>query len=391
MPRTSRWPARQSAPESVVRVPELSRLGRYIAAAVAVVVVATLLCAPPAAAATAAAPAAAQPEFPLRGGHYFGRDTRSAKAHSGRTVAERRAVRRVQTRLQRLKLAPNRRNWATGRYNRATAAAVGRFQRSRNLAVSQRVDRVTWAALFAPVPAKSPYDATTTPIFGWDASDFDYQRGMRTTHLAGAARDGVRFFTYKITEGTRTVHRHAGEMVRAAQAAGIRLVGVYVVVRTPGSYGHGSLAAQADFALAELNRQLPEWRTIPGLFFQIDVEPWSYDRVKPALGVELGRLLRARTGRGVLLYAPRWAYGDKIGGTDPLWASNYTGSGDPASPRVQWARTPGLAHPGLARYSGRSPAILQFSSDAIIGGQRRTDANMSPLTEAALARLVGAR
>ncbi|MFC7480173.1 peptidoglycan-binding protein [Luedemannella flava] len=317
-----------------------------VAAVVAVLAGILVLPPPPAAAATATV-------FPLTAGHYFGRDGAAAKMHAGRTPVERRAIRRIQTRLQQLKIVPIRRARVTGRYDAATATAVGTFQRSRDLRVTRRVDRVTWAALFAPVPSRSPYNMITTPIFGWDASDFDYQRGMRTTHLAAARREGVRFFTHKITEGTRTVHYHAGEMVRAAQVAGIRLVGVYVVVRTPGNNSHGTLAAQADFALAELDRQLPEWRTIPGFFFQVDVEPWSYDNVRPELGVELGRLLRQRTGRGVVLYAPRWAYGDKIGGTDPLWASNYTASGAPAPFWTQWARTPGIeGHPGLTPYSG---------------------------------------
>jgi peptidoglycan hydrolase-like protein with peptidoglycan-binding domain len=362
-----------------------SQVRRYVVAAVVALLAGGLLVPPPPAVAASSA-------FPLRSGHYFGRDGSAAKAHVGRTAVERSAVRRVQARLQRLKLAPSRRTWVTGHYNTATATAVGAFQRSRKLRVTRRVDRTTWTALFAPAPTKPLYNATTTPIFGWDASDFDYERGMRTTHLAPAAREGVRFFTHKITEGTRTVHHHAGEMVRAAQAAGIRLVGVYVVVRTPGNNDHGSLAAQVDFALAELDRQLPEWRTIPGFFFQIDIEPWRYDRVRPELGVEVGRLLRQRTGRGVVLYAPRWAYGDGIGGTDPLWASNYTAAGAPAPIATQWARTAGIEHhPGLAAYSGRTAAILQFSSNATIGGQSSSDADMSPLTEAALAQLIGAR
>lgn len=359
----------------------VSPLRRYAVVLVVAVLAGMLLAPPPVAA--AAAPSA----FPLATGHYFGRDGAAKLVHPGRTAADRAAIRLIQNRLRALKFGPA----VTGRYHGATAKAVGEFQRSRGLPVTRRVDRVTWAALFAPVPDRSAYDAVTTPIFGWDASDFDYQRGMRTTHLAAAAREGVRFFTHKITEGTRTVHYHAGEMVRAAQAAGIRLVGVYVVVRTPGNNGHGALAAQVDFALAELDRQLPEWRTIPGFFFQVDVEPWSYDKVRAEAGVELGRLLRQRTGRGVLLYAPRWAYGDTIGGTDPLWASNYTSSGAAGPFLTQWGRTAGIArHPGLVAYSGRSPAILQFSSDATIGGQRGTDANVSPLTEAALARLLGA-
>lgn len=60
-------------------------------------------------------------------------------------------------------------------------------------------------------------------IYGWDASDFDHDRGMRATHIRRAAEQGIRFFTHKITEGTHVTHQHAGDKLAAARDAGITL------------------------------------------------------------------------------------------------------------------------------------------------------------------------
>src|SRR5690606_30972869 len=59
-----------------------------------------------------------------------------------------------------------------------------------------------------PEPGGSGYDNSTSPIFGWDASDFDHDRGMRAHHIRNAAEGGLSFFTHKVTEGTRTIHTH---------------------------------------------------------------------------------------------------------------------------------------------------------------------------------------
>lgn len=227
-------------------------------------------------------------------------------------------------------------------------------------------------------------------LYGWDASDFDWNRGARPSHLAKAKQEGIRFFTHKITEGTSTVHRHAGEMLKAAKAAGIPFLGVYIVPRTPGNNGNGSIAEQVSFAIAETTRQFPEWKSHPGFFWQVDLEHWEYDKVKPEHGVEMARRLREKTGVGVVLYAPRWSYGDSVPGSDPLWASNYTGSGLAGPFKTQWARTSQMSHQGWGKYSGRVPRILQYSSDATIGGQHTCDANVFNGDEAAFRSMIGA-
>jgi hypothetical protein len=71
------------------------------------------------------------------------------------------------------------------------------------------------------------------------------------------------------------------------------------------------------------------------------------------------------------VYAPKWCYGDALVGLSwPLWASSYvSGTGGfralyPGDDSTRWAA-----------YSGQTPAILQYSSSATIGGQTTSDAN----------------
>jgi hypothetical protein len=172
-------------------------------------------------------------------------------------------------------------------------------------------------------------------------------------------------------------------MVAAAVAAGIPLVGLYIVPRTPGP----SIEAQVNFAIAEADRQFPQWRTLPGYFWQVDLEHWSYDKVAPQHGVTMAALLRAKTGKPTILYAPRWAYGNTIGGSDLLWASSY-GSNPDLPFREAYERAGGNSHPGWAAYSGRVPTILQYGARTTIGGQGICDANAFRGTVAELAALV---
>ncbi|MFG2038761.1 glycoside hydrolase family 25 protein [Dactylosporangium sp. NPDC048998] len=215
-------------------------------------------------------------------------------------------------------------------------------------------------------------------VFGWDASDFDWDRGPMDLGAARAA--GIDFFTHKATEGIGTRHRHYGEALARARAAGVPFLGAYHVVRST-----SSVAAQVDFCLAYVDAKTPWWREHPGWFFQCDLEHWPYDKVAPSVGVAWCERMEARTGRRVLLYAPRWAYGDTIGGGAPLWASNYVpGRGGfrelyPNDTSTRWRP-----------YSGRTPVILQYSSNATIGRQPTCDANAFRGTVADFARLIGA-
>lgn len=211
-------------------------------------------------------------------------------------------------------------------------------------------------------------------VFGWDISDFDADRGP--VDLAVAARAGIQFVTHKATEGTKTKHARFGAVMARARAAGIQYLGAYMVPRTPGNAGHGTVEQQAAYFLDYVQASAPWWHDFPGWFWQVDLEHWSnangvYDAVAPAHGVRMCQLLRDLTGRRVVLYAPRWAYGDTIPGTDPLWASAY-GTNGVAGYRELY---PGDSSNRWAPYSGRTPMILQYSSRAIIGSQGTCDAN----------------
>lgn len=220
-------------------------------------------------------------------------------------------------------------------------------------------------------------------VYGWDASDFDWDRGPMD--LGAARRAGIDFFTHKATEGTRTKHKHFGEAMRRARDAGIPFIGAYVVPRTPGSGGHGSIAAQADYLIAYIDATAPWLWSHPGFFLQTDTEHWVYDKVSAQVGNAMCVELRRRKRRTVLHYAPEWAYGGSIPQGFDLWASNYVnGSGQfkglyPGDGSSRWHA-----------YSGRVPKVLQYSSNATIGRQPRCDANAFRGTVADFAALIGA-
>lgn len=226
-------------------------------------------------------------------------------------------------------------------------------------------------------------------IFGWDASDYDHSRGLRPAHIAAAVAEGIAFFVHKATEQTASaVHRHRGfaTAVGAARDAGIPFLGAYVVARTgvPGE-------VQAATAVSFVTSEAPFLDAHPGFFWQVDLEHWEYDKVDAAVGEGLASALEAATGRRAVLYAPRWSYGDGIPGTRPLWNSDYRGSGAPAPFREQWARVLACAaNEGFAPMSGRIPRILQYASDATIGGQPTCDANVFPGTVADFGAMIGA-
>jgi hypothetical protein len=206
-------------------------------------------------------------------------------------------------------------------------------------------------------------------VFGWDLSDFDWDRGA--VNMAAARNDGLTFITHKATEGTYTKHARYGQALNAAKAAGIEFTGAYMVVRTPGNGGHGPISAQVDYFLGYISAATPWWKADPGFFLQVDLEHWEYDAVAPTLGVQACELLQARTGKAVILYAPRWAYGNSIGGNVPLWASDYG-----ANPATHYrAAYPGDASARWGLYSGRVPVILQYGSRTTIGGHPTCDAN----------------
>lgn len=221
-------------------------------------------------------------------------------------------------------------------------------------------------------------------IFGVDCSDYDWDRGPMD--VAAMARDGISFLTHKATEGTRVRHAHYRDALDRARAARIPVLGAYVVPRTPGNGGHGYVAQQVDYFLSYLDSQTPWWRTHPAFILQVDLEHWEYDKVGTATGVAVCDLLKARTGKTVVLYAPQWAYGDTIGGSHALWASDYG-----TNPAINYRSAyPGDSSGRWRDYSGRTPLILQFGSRLRVGNQPGMDVNAFRGSVADLLRVVGA-
>lgn len=217
-------------------------------------------------------------------------------------------------------------------------------------------------------------------IFGWDASDYDWERGPMD--LKAAARDGIKFFSFKATEGTFVKHKHYGESLTRAKAAGIPFLGAYHVVRT------GNVAEQVDYLLHYVDAATPWWRDFPGWFFQVDLERWEYDNVSPATGIAFADLLVKRTNRVALLYASKGMYGNSLSGAHhPLWNANY-GQNEAGHYRKRY---PGDSGRGWDTYSGKTPVIWQFGSTTTIGSQQTCDANAFRGTEADFRRLIKGR
>jgi GH25 family lysozyme M1 (1,4-beta-N-acetylmuramidase) len=219
-------------------------------------------------------------------------------------------------------------------------------------------------------------------IYGWDASDYDYGRGHMD--IAAARRDGIDFFTFKATESNNVKHTHYGQAMNAAKAAGIPFLGAYHVVRSG-----PSSAAQVDYMLAYVNQATPWWGTFSGWFFQVDLEKWPYDAVSGGKGEEFADLLEQRTGRKAIIYASKGQYGESLRGTShPLWNANY-GSNAAQGFKQLYANRGGDGGAGWSSYSGVTPKIWQYGSNAIIGSQHTCDANAFKGSTSDFAAMIG--
>jgi hypothetical protein len=170
--------------------------------------------------------------------------------------------------------------------------------------------------------------------------------------------DGISFFVHRATIGTK-LRDTPGASLAAARKAGIPFLGCYVVVRSA-----PSPAAQVDYLLDLVTNQAPWWESFPGWFWEVDTEVWDDDRVAIGQGADIAQLLEQHTARRALHYAPEWSYGQTVPAGPPLWASSYVED-------TGWYRTlyPGDASERWHAYSKQVPAILQYSSKAIIGRQ----------------------
>ena len=218
-------------------------------------------------------------------------------------------------------------------------------------------------------------------IFGWDASNYDWDRGPMDFAVAKA--DGITFFTHKLTEmGTEGtyVHRFGDAAVRAHQA-GFKYIGAYVVPRSG-----VSVVAQTNKAIQEADRQWPAWRSFPGFFWQVDSENWGYDFPPLSVGTEMCRLFEMATGKKAVHYASVGHYGPAWNQPYPRWNPNYYLWQRVGHYRSLYTQSGGDTGPG---WTG-SARIWQYSDSAIIGRQGTCDANAFKGTEEDFARMIGA-
>jgi len=211
-------------------------------------------------------------------------------------------------------------------------------------------------------------------IYGWDMSHYD------APGVGSAVAEGIAFLTHK-------AGGDANDAEIGAWWTGVRgldptrvLLGAYWVLYP------GNPAGRADAFLARLDATCPGWHDRPFLL-QVDCEKWNGDQGtvpgKADIQAFCARLTERTPRLRPIVYAPKWVYGDSLTGLPyPLWASSYVaGSGGFK------ALYPGDGSSRWAAYSGQTPAILQYSSSATIGGQGTSDANAYRGTLAELIRL----
>ncbi|MEU4222188.1 hypothetical protein [Actinoplanes sp. NPDC026623] len=211
-------------------------------------------------------------------------------------------------------------------------------------------------------------------VFGWDMSHYD------APGVGPAVAEGIAFLTHKA--GGDADDAELGAWwggVRGLDPARV-LLGAYWVLYP------GDPAGRADRFLARLDATCPGWRDRPFLL-QADCEKWNGDPGtvpgRADIRAFCDRLTERMPRLRPIVYAPKWVYGDALTGLGyPLWASSYVnGAG------AFRALYPGDGSSRWAAYSGQTPAILQYSSSATIGGQTTSDANAYRGTLAELIRL----
>jgi hypothetical protein len=200
-------------------------------------------------------------------------------------------------------------------------------------------------------------------LFGWDASSYDGL--ISATTAARAHSEGIVFATHRVLRQNDAVDPYAGHNLAAFRDGGIPFIGPYGVVSGDG-------VADADRLLSQVHAVAPWWFSFPGRFAQVDMEKWPTDPVPASVGIAMARRLRAQAGCQVVLYGSHGQYGDQLAGWDgPLWNARYATTATGPFKTLY----PGDNAAGWAAYSGKVPAILQYTSSATIAGVTTCDAN----------------
>jgi hypothetical protein len=199
--------------------------------------------------------------------------------------------------------------------------------------------------------------------------------------LAKARAEGIALFTHKSSEGNTYLDPNFANAMDRAGPVNFPVAGAYHVLWP------GNPLSQADDWFLKVDTYCSWWRDHPCWIWQIDAELFQnfkpYRQPSVAEINTCGDRIVARAGckpSQVVVYAPEWLYGDTLGGLKYrcLWASNYApGSGGfkqlyPGDSSSRWHS-----------YSGITPTILQYTSNATIAGQAPADASAIRVTSEA--------
>ncbi|HEY2793145.1 MAG TPA: GH25 family lysozyme [Micromonosporaceae bacterium] len=202
-------------------------------------------------------------------------------------------------------------------------------------------------------------------VYGWDASHYD---GTLTKAILARARsEGIQFFTHKLGEGLGNVDPTQATALSAARSAGITLIGGYWFIHdTDGA------VASAKKCIATADAHESWWRDFPGWFWQTDAEVSSTGLPSPSYIETFSNYLANETGKRCIVYASRGMYGNRLTGVHhKLWNADYGSNPHGGFKSVY----PGNSSRGWTAYSGQTPYLLQFSSNATIAGRTTCDAN----------------
>lgn len=199
-------------------------------------------------------------------------------------------------------------------------------------------------------------------IYGSDVSHYD---ASNTTRMFA---EGIVFQTHKAGGDTNDPELGSWWSIVKSQPKENVLLGAYWVLLP------GRPASRAQDFINRLDSACSGWRDRE-FILQADCEKWN-GRINTVPSkseiVQFCTALRSLAPKlRPIVYAPKWVYGDSLQGMPcSLWASSYVnGFGTFRS------LYPGDTSNRWDDYSGQTPAILQYSSAATIGGQATCDAN----------------
>lgn len=192
--------------------------------------------------------------------------------------------------------------------------------------------------------------------------------------LNSARADRISFFTHKATEGGDWNDPYYKRALERARDAGIPVLGSYHYLWPDPPTG---IEVQINFWMDQVEALTPWWKDVPWIW-QIDAEAQGLPRppnpaeIERAVAAIKRRMAAEGTTAYVIVYAPRWLYGNTLEAGYGLWNSDYTGSGAARPFRKQYRDVSDRSH-GWRPMSGRKPRILQFASDGVVGRQHTCD------------------